>query len=367
MGDAFRGAFDSRTPQSRQVNYNMQQELERSNALYDQNLGRLSGMSWDPGQMGESDALRYSRPTPGGTMALGYATGGLYNGGYNGRDPRIQKKNLGTGDGGYGQPAEDNSLVGQARRRADQSYNTAYTGITDAMSRGFGMDPTAKARFESMTGPMGGISDEGVNRWRGNGVFDEFSKTGGWTDQMRQDAAAKGNAPNVGIYNSLRAELGNRGNRQGFDAGGSARDLQSVRDQARLASENSRDTELGINQQVNQGRQWGTEGMSNAEKSLWNQISQNWGTGATGLQTGLEHGRGQENDMIQTLIALRNGTPGEVKMYEDLIAQMLSDRSRAAGVFTGQQAQYNPNTSYQDRMSKNLDIAGQVMGGVGGI
>jgi len=118
-------------------------------------------------------------------------------------------------------------------------------------------------------GKTGGLTDQDLSRMRGNGVFEEFQKTGGYSDADLGNIRAKGLSPISASYTAMQDELNRRravqgGYAPGFDA--SSRALR--RDTSRGIADMSLDTELGIKDAVNKGRQWGATGGASAETAL---------------------------------------------------------------------------------------------------
>lgn len=142
-------------------------------------------------------------------------------------------------------------------------------------------------------GRTGGIDSESMGRFRGNGVFDEFSKTGGLSAADRGNIKARALRPVSAMASNTRDELARRRSVQGgfspgFDS--SSRALQ--RDTARGIADTSLNANLGIMDRVNQGRQWGAEGASNSEGNLQTLRTGNQYRGLTGasdIQMGLNN------------------------------------------------------------------------------
>jgi hypothetical protein len=147
-------------------------------------------------------------------------------------------------------------------------------GFSDLAATG-GYDDATKSSIMDQVGQLkefgrtGGLDPEAINRMRGNGVYDEFSKTGGLSIQDQGNIRAKALSPISSMATSMNDELARRravqgGYSPGFDA--SSRALR--RDTARGIADTSLDAELGIKNAVNQGRMWGTQGLSSAEQNL---------------------------------------------------------------------------------------------------
>ena len=130
----------------------------------------------------------------------------------------------------------------------------------------------------------GGLDAEAINRMRGLGVFDEYSRTGGYNEQDIANARARGTSGIPAMYGRMREEAGRLGRVQGGGGPGQAALMSRMgRDQARGITEASRETELGIKDAVNKGRQWGTQGLTSAEQSLQDLLSRNKLAGMGGV------------------------------------------------------------------------------------
>jgi hypothetical protein len=120
-----------------------------------------------------------------------------------------------------------------------------------------------------------------ANRFRGNGVFDEFAKTGGYSDRDISNIRTRANSVIPAYYDVARNEASRMGNVQGgYGPGQAALFARMGRDQARGAAGTALDTEVGIKDKVNEGRRWGSGQVSAAEGNLQN-ARMNALTGAT--------------------------------------------------------------------------------------
>jgi hypothetical protein len=205
----------------------------------------------------------------------------------------------GGGGGGGGTPGAGDTRFGDV----ESSYrNFMNTG---------GVDPSGFNRFQGHLGELaasggwspeqienvnksirgyqgfaetGGLDAEAINRMRGLGIFDEFAKTGGISDAERAQLRARGTSVIPAFYNRVREESGRLGRVQGGGGPGQAALMSRLaRDQSRGAQEAARETELGIGEQVRQGRQWGTQGLTSAEQTLQDLLSRNKLAGMGGV------------------------------------------------------------------------------------
>ena len=157
-----------------------------------------------------------------------------------------------------------------------------------------GIDPARLAQLRGTQDFMmgGGISADDLSRWRGTG-FDEFAKTGGWSDADRADFRDRATSGIPAMYQSNMQEAARRANIQGGGGGGFlAAAGQQGRQQAQEMATARRDAEIDLGGQVRAGRQFGITGLANTEKDIQSQYGLNRGAG---MQAGnqLELGVGQ--------------------------------------------------------------------------
>ena len=115
-------------------------------------------------------------------------------------------------------------------------------------------------------GRTGGLNDADAQRFRANGTYDEFNTTGGYTDADKERIRQVSLAPISGYASQTQDELNRRqavqgGYGPGFDS--AARALR--RDAAKGMYEAGMASEMNVKDAVNQGRQWGAKGMTDAE------------------------------------------------------------------------------------------------------
>lgn len=126
-----------------------------------------------------------------------------------------------------------------------------------------------------------------ANRFRGGGVFDEFARTGGYSDQDISNIRTRSNSMIPSYYDVARNEAGRMASVQGgYGPGQSALFARMGRDAARQGQAAALDTELGIKDKVNAGRLQGAQGMSDAEAALQSARMQAL-TGASGIETNM--------------------------------------------------------------------------------
>jgi hypothetical protein len=152
----------------------------------------------------------------------------------------------------------------------------AMAGMRDIAGSG-GWSPEDRAKQEALIGQFeemgktGGLSADDMNRMRGGGVFEEFQKTGGYTPEQISDLRARSNSTMPAYYDAVRQGQNRMASIQGGNpAASAAMSARLARDQAKGMREQSLDTELGLNEQIREGRRWGAEGGAEAEGVLQN-------------------------------------------------------------------------------------------------
>ena len=182
------------------------------------------------------------------------------------------KKAGGAGGGGGGDPRF-------------KEVENAYRGF---MGSG-GWDPNRLASMdENIAGfkefaRTGGIGADEQDRMRGRGIYEEFSKTGGLSDADRANIRSRATSVIPAMYQQMGDEANRMSSVQGgYGPGRAALQSRMARDQASGLSDATRDAELGIMEQVNEGRQWGTEGMTSSEATLQELLTRNKLQGLSG-------------------------------------------------------------------------------------
>jgi hypothetical protein len=148
----------------------------------------------------------------------------------------------------------------------DPRYNTVEDKYKDFMSTG-GWDPTTKegqqGRINTLTemGKTGGISPEDQARMRGGGLYEEFAKTGGLSDKDRQNIRSRGTSGIPAMYDQMKqAQQRQAAVSGGYGPGANVMAGRMARQQQGGMADAALNSELGIQQQVNQGRQFGATG-----------------------------------------------------------------------------------------------------------
>lgn len=172
--------------------------------------------------------------------------------------------------------AEDRGATqGAVNTMAGRDYSTNYTpdfSQSNAAFKGFtdngGVDQdkmrVAQPLYQDQMG-----NNQIADNFRANGTYSEFNKTGGVSDADKANLRSRGTSVIPAFYSRLNDENTRQATVQGgYNPGGMAMKARLARDQAAGAQDAARDTELGISDQVRQGREWGATGMTGAEGSL---------------------------------------------------------------------------------------------------
>lgn len=261
----------------------------------------------------------------------------------------------------------------EARGRSDDAYQRALSGyqsIADNPGFGGGGGNRASRYYEDFAN-NGGLDDENIRRIRGNGVFGEFSKTGGLSESDIANMRLHGSAVVPGFFDALKSNLTRSTNVSGYNPGYNAQTRNLARDSARGAQEAALNTELGIVDTRNRGRQWGTEGLSSAELGLVGAQQRGKMFGIEGMDSVSRDNSANQRAAMEARLAaiggirgLRTDTPGEVGMYEDEVAGSLGGGASARRGLLQDRASYNPNQSWFDKYGMPLiNAAGGVASG----
>jgi hypothetical protein len=251
MGKADKNAVknDITTERNRsqeQSNQGISQEQNRVNELIPRSdnersdiYGRYSGMA-DTGYVTDEDRARLSAAShPSTGSGSGGSSGGSTNPSSGGPAYLNVFHDLMGTSGGW-DPTRLSNVTGDANnlRNSRQNYgdvNNSIAGLQDFASRG-GMTAEDTAR---------------INR----PIFEEFEKTGGYTDADKANIRSRSNSSIASTYGAIKDNL-DRQNRVsgGFGPGLSAASFKLARQGAQDIGTNARDTEIGINDSVRAGR-----------------------------------------------------------------------------------------------------------------
>jgi hypothetical protein len=122
----------------------------------------------------------------------------------------------------------------------------------------------------------GGVDATGMARMRGNGVFDEFAKTGGYSEGDISNIRQRSNAVIPSFFGAMKDNLDRMNTVQGgYSPGYTYQASKMGRDAGRSAAEQALNTETTIKDKVNTGREWGATSLSGAEDNLQRLLSGN--------------------------------------------------------------------------------------------
>lgn len=192
-----------------------------------------------------------------------------------------------------------------------------FQGHLGELAGSGGWSPESRANVMGDVTKMRGMADdpEIAKRFRGNGVFDEFAKTGGYSNSDIGNIRARANSVIPAYYDVARNEASRMGNVQGgYGPGRAALFARMGRDQAQGAAATARDTELGIKDKVNAGRQWGAGQVSTAEGALQG-MRMNALTGASTAEGNMN------NSIAQNRIGAANAGAGNETGMQGVIQQ----------------------------------------------
>lgn len=161
---------------------------------------------------------------------------------------------------------------------------------------------------------------------RANGTYSEFNQTGGLNAQDQQNIRSRATSGIPGYYQQMKQAADRAGVAQGgYGPGTAALQSRLSRQQVGAGADAALNAELGIKQQVNQGRMFGAQGMTGAEGSL------------QGLRLGAGGALDQSEANIQNTLQRGRmfGAQGvnDISSQEAQIAQ--ANANRSAGIAEG--------------------------------
>lgn len=243
-------------------------------------------------------------------------------------------------------------------------------GIYRDWSKTGGIDPDdynySRGNYRNMV-DTGGLSDENRARVRGNGVFDEFAKTGGWDDKRIANQRLRASATGSSMYAGLKSELDRKRAASGGFTPGDVYDASSqgiTRDATRAADEANLNSELGIAAAQDEGRRWGASSLSGAETNLAGMESGNKLNALSGLNSlyglrqqgrqfgaaGLGNTANARASLLDTLRQARADVPGEVGMYNQNILESLGIQGGQTEANLSGRRAYTPNRGFMDNL-----------------
>lgn len=255
----------------------------------------------------------------------------------------------------------------KAKGRSDALFDELGGTFRSFMGPYGGIDPSRISNIEGdiagfrNIGKYGAGDAAGAARLRGGGVYDEFSKTGGYSDADKANIRSRVASMTPAFFAGLKRNLEQANKVQGgFNPGYTSQMSKLSRDAGRGAQEAVRDAEIGLQEQINEGRKWGTEGMSASERAI-----------VANMLAGLEGASSAEMslaDMIRSgqmfgasgLEGLRT-SPGADLAYSNQMLDALGLENNQIMQVLGLMADRNPNLSNWDKYGS------QILGGIGSV
>ena len=220
----------------------------------------------------------------------------------------------------------------------------------------------------------GGLDETAINNFRGNGVFNEFQKTGGWSDSDKANFRSRSSSMLPAMYKNMADSMDRRRNVQGGYAPGFDSSTRAMaRSQGQAMADANTNAELGLANQIRSGRQWGAEGGANAENALQSlrtgnmmgaeSLAQQGRTTGAGLLTQIGSGRTQRDTTMAGVGASNRATDSANERFQkqldwDRERTGLAGQSDLMNLLYGQQNNYDQNflrgASQQDQMNSGM-------------
>jgi hypothetical protein len=299
---------------------------------------------------------------------------GLLGGIFGGKKQKQTSKNI-------------DQYAAQARTRYDP-YIQSYTGsLDDAQQRQAGLFNQIQQGYSSLFGQQAPgvegigqdvnalreygrnpISAADMARARGGGNYEEFAQTGGYSPEDIRRITSANDAITPSFFSSLSGMLNRQRTLSGGNPGFTQQQIALSRQGARAAQDAHLQGQMALSDAVRQGRQWGTQGMSDSELNLQNLIGrQKLGAMEGALRGSMGIGQleqGQQADALRGLQQLYQSQPGESRMYNDYIMNLLGMGSQDEGNALRLQAGYNPNEGdFFSRFARYAGPAASMFGG----
>lgn len=257
------------------------------------------------------------------------------------------------------------SRYGDVKGRSDALFDELGGTFRGFLGANGGLDPSRIANIDQdiagfrNIGKYGAGDAAGAARLRGGGVYDEFSKTGGYSDADKANIRGRIASSTPAFFAGLKRNLAQQNKVQGgFNPGYTSQMSKLARDAGQDTVSAVREGEIGLQEAINSGRKWGTEGMSASERA----IVQNM---LAGLQ-GASSAEANLADMIrsgqmfgaQGLEGLRT-SPGADLDYGNQLLQALGLEGNQIMDILGLMSGRNPNQSNFDKYGP------MIMSGIG--
>lgn len=218
-----------------------------------------------------------------------------------------------------------------AKKRSEGLFNDAYGRYTGLLDKSI---PETRGRWSEFA-RTGGIGEADRARMRGGGVYDEYAKTGGWSPERVSLFRNRIAGQTPGFYGSLKNELERNKNVQGgYSPGFTEQNALLARESAHGAQQAVESGELGLQDQISSGRQWGAEGMTSSEGRLQDILGRNTIAGLGGM--------GDSDRLslqgIEGIRGLRTDTPIDMQWIDRILTHEQLDaetRSRLLAIRAG--------------------------------
>ena len=263
----------------------------------------------------------------------------------------------GGGGGGYSAP----------KLKLDPRYlalEAGYKPLSQGIHKGL-------AGYEEFS-RTGGISDESRDRIRGNGLFDEYAKTGGYSGADIANTRARGIAPISAFYGNLKNEMQRRNNATGgYGVGFDTASARSARDAAISGATAARDTELDLQGQIRANKFQGASALSGAETNYAKMMQEGRLAGLGGMTDigkfgygGLE-GIAARSQAVNDANARSAAAASNARSASTLAEQQYRDKMKLAGL-GGLESIYGSSPAelarYDDELYRNRALTGQQSG-----
>jgi hypothetical protein len=366
-------ANDERDTWNARQNTERDDAYGRQTAMFDSQFGALDKLA-NQGALSPEQEANFR-----GLIGSGGGGGGGGGGGYGSGDFMPDLSALNEVEGLY-----RDSITGKSINQ--DNLRKGMPTLEELMKSG-GYSPEQLAGVGQDIGTLrsiaasGGVDPTGQARMRGMGVFDEYAQTGGLSNQDRSVIRAKGNSTIPAFYDNMRREAGRQARVTGTNAGQSALMAKLGREQALGAQTAAINTEMGLVDSINKGRQYGATNVAQSEAALQNLMSQNRLRGAEGAIAGqrgvgefMANTRGSsakevgdvESGIQDKLTAERQyGMGGLEQIIQQRIQEERNARASAAAANAASEAQ--ASADWRDRMGLEqymleTDLAGQQFG-----
>lgn len=244
--------------------------------------------------------------------------------------------------------AQQGTQANTANANNDQTYNDLYSGYS-AMANGQGLNGAAagggggvsyqapqytttdytqsKGVYDNAIN-NGLVDDPSLARMRGAGVYDDFAKTGGYSDQDIANLRSRASSATPAFYANVTRGV----DQQARVSGGGGLAANALR--ANLARQNAQqgssarlDAELGLKSAINTNKLAGAEGASTSELNAQGLITGNKKWGTEGVKSIAEQQAAEANRQAEANAAAANSSASSASD-----AARYADQLRAAGL-----------------------------------